>query len=294
MSVRVVQERLNSYGCASASEEEQALREITQEIVLAALGRTAFFDKAAFQGGTCLRIFHGMNRFSEDLDFALRVPDRAFELQGYLKAVVEDLGAFGYQIQIDDRGGVDEVVKTAFLKDDSIGRLLNLGFRPKNGPLRKIRIKFEIDSNPPAGADYEVRVMDFPFPAAVSLFDLPSLFAGKMHALLCRKYVKGRDWYDFLWYATRSKRPNFELLSSALDQNGPWAGKELAVDRLWCSRELAAKLEMLDFMKLREDVKRFLKPVEVASLNLWTREFFLDRVDKLFSASAEFLPDPNG
>lgn len=294
MSVRVVQERLNSYGCASASEEEQALREITQEIVLAALGRTAFFDKAAFQGGTCLRIFHGMNRFSEDLDFALRVPDRAFELQGYLKAVVEDLGAFGYQIQIDDRGGVDEVVKTAFLKDDSIGRLLNLGFRPKNGPLRKIRIKFEIDSNPPAGADYEVRVMDFPFPAAVSLFDLPSLFAGKMYALLCRKYVKGRDWYDFLWYATRSTRPNFELLSSALDQNGPWAGKELAVDRLWCSRELAAKLEMLDFMKLREDVKRFLKPVEVASLNLWTREFFLDRVDKLFSASAEFLPDPNG
>jgi len=294
MSVRVVQERLNSYGCASASEEEQALREITQEIVLAALGRTAFFDKAAFQGGTCLRIFHGMNRFSEDLDFALRVPDRAFELQGYLKAVVEDLGAFGYQIQIDDRGGVDEVVKTAFLKDDSIGRLLNLGFRPKNGPLRKIRIKFEIDSNPPAGADYEVRVMDFPFPAAVSLFDLPSLFAGKMHALLCRKYVKGRDWYDFLWYATRSTRPNFELLSSALDQNGPWAGKELAVDRLWCGRELAAKLEMLDFMKLREDVKRFLKPVEVASLNLWTREFFLDRVDKLFSASAEFLPDPNG
>jgi len=294
MSVRVVQERLNSYGCASASEEEQALREITQEIVLAALGRTAFFDKAAFQGGTCLRIFHGMNRFSEDLDFALRVPDRSFELQGYLKAVVEDLGAFGYQIQIDDRGGVDEVVKTAFLKDDSIGRLLNLGFRPKNGPLRKIRIKFEIDSNPPAGADYEVRVMDFPFPAAVSLFDLPSLFAGKMHALLCRKYVKGRDWYDFLWYATRSTRPNFELLSSALDQNGPWAGKELAVDRLWCGRELAAKLEMLDFMKLREDVKRFLKPVEVASLNLWTREFFLDRVDKLFSASAEFLPDPNG
>lgn len=294
MSVRVVQERLNSYGCASASEEEQALREITQEIVLAALGRTAFFDKAAFQGGTCLRIFHGMNRFSEDLDFALRVPDRAFELQGYLKAVVEDLGAFGYQIQIDDRGGVDEVVKTAFLKDDSIGRLLNLGFRPKNGPLRKIRIKFEIDSNPPAGADYEVRVMDFPFPAAVSLFDLPSLFAGKMYALLCRKYVKGRDWYDFLWYATRSTRPNFELLSSALDQNGPWAGKELAVDRLWCGRELAAKLEMLDFMKLREDVKRFLKPVEVASLNLWTREFFLDRVDKLFSASAEFLPDPNG
>ena len=294
MSVRVIQERLNSYGCASAIEEEQALREITQEIVLAALGRTAFFDKAAFQGGTCLRIFHGVNRFSEDLDFALRVPDSAFELGGYLRAVVEDLGAFGYQIEIDDRGGVDEVVKKAFLKDDSIGRLLKLGFRPKSGPMRKIRIKFEVDSNPPASAAYEVKVMDFPFPAAVSLFDLPSLFAGKMHALLCREYVKGRDWYDFLWYAARSTRPNFDLLSSALDQTGPWAGKKLFVDDSWCRRELSAKIESMDFAKLREDVKRFLKPVEVASLNLWTREFFLERAAKLFPASINGSTSTNG
>lgn len=283
MNVRVVQERLNSYGCASVIEEEQALREITQEIVLAALGRTAFFDKAAFQGGTCLRIFHGVNRFSEDLDFALRVPDSDFELVGYLRVVVQDLAAFGYQIEIDDRGGLDEVVKKAFLKDDSIGRLLKLGFRPKSGPMRKIRIKFEVDSNPPAGAVYEVKVMDFPFPAAVSLFALPSLFSGKMHALLCREYVKGRDWYDFLWYAARSTRPNFDLLASALDQTGPWAGKNLFVDEPWCRRELSAKIESMDFAKLREDVKRFLKPVEVASLNLWTREFFLERAAKLFA-----------
>ena len=283
MNVRVVQERLNSYGCASVIEEEQALREITQEIVLAALGRTAFFDKAAFQGGTYLRIFHGVNRFSEDLDFALWVPDSNFELGGYLRVVVQDLAAFGYQIEIDDRGGLDEVVKKAFLKDDSIGRLLKLGFRPKSGPMHKIRIKFEVDSNPPAGAVYEVKVMDFSFPAAVSLFALPSLFAGKMHALLCREYVKGRDWYDFLWYAARSTRPNFDLLASALDQTGPWAGKNLFVDDPWCRRELSAKIESMDFAKLREDVKRFLKPVEVASLNLWTREFFLERAAKLFA-----------
>ena len=157
MSVRVIQDRLNSYGCASAVEEEQALREITQEIVLAALGRTSFFDKAAFQGGTCLRIFHGVNRFSEDLDFALKLPDGSFELGGYLNAVLEDVGAFGYRIEIDDRSGVDEVVKKAFLKDDSIGRLLTFGFRPKTGPLRKIRIKFEVDSNPPAGHVRQVK-----------------------------------------------------------------------------------------------------------------------------------------
>ena len=283
MSIRAIQDRLDSYGCASTIEEEQALREITQEIVLAALGRTSFFDKAAFQGGTCLRIFHGVNRFSEDLDFALWKPDRMFELGEYLKCVVEDLKAFGYQIEIDDRGGLEEVVKKAFLKDDSIGHLLNLGFRPKSGPLRKIRIKFEVDSNLPLGATYEVKVMDFPFPAAVSTFDLPSLFAGKMHALLCREYVKGRDWYDFLWYAARTTKPNFVLLGSSLHQTGPWAGKTLVVDEAWCHRELSRKIKSLDFLKIREDVRRFLRPVEEASLGLWTQEFFLERATKLFA-----------
>lgn len=287
MSIRAIQDRLNSYGCASTIEEEQALREITQEIVLAALGRTSFFDKAAFQGGTCLRIFHGVNRFSEDLDFALRKPDRMFELGEYLKCVVEDLKAFGYQIEIDDRGGLEEVVKKAFLKDDSIGRLLNLGFRPRSGPLRKIRIKFEVDSNPPLGATYEVKVMDFPFPAAVSTFDLPSLFAGKMHALLCREYVKGRDWYDFLWYAARTTKPNFVLLGSSLHQTGPWAGKTPFVDEAWCHLELSRKIKSLDFLKIREDVRRFLRPVEEASLGLWTQEFFLERATKLFAPSGE-------
>jgi hypothetical protein len=282
MSVRAIQDRLNSYGCASTVEEEQALREITQEIVLAALGRTSFFDKAAFQGGTCLRIFHGVNRFSEDLDFTLKLPDGSFELGGYLNAVLEDLGAFGYRIEIDDRSGVDEVVKKAFLKDDSIGRLLTLGFRPKTGPMRKIRIKFEVDSNPPAGASYQVRVVDFPFPSAVSLFDLPSLFAGKMHALLCREYVKGRDWYDLLWYAGRAVRPNFILLAAALDQTGPWAGQKTVIDEAWCHRAMATKIGSIDFVRLREDVRRFIKPFEVASLNLWTQEFFLARVEILF------------
>lgn len=294
MSIRAIQDRLNSYGCASAIEEDQALREITQEIVLVALGRTAFFDKAAFQGGTCLRIFHGVNRFSEDLDFALKVPDSTFQLGGYLKTVVEDLGAFGYQIEIDDRGGVEDVVKKAFLKDDSIGRLLNLEFRPTSGPLKKIRIKFEVDSNPPSGATYEVKIMDFPFPAAVSLFDLPSLFAGKMHALLCREYVKGRDWYDFLWYAARTTNPNFCLLASSFSQTGHWAGQTLSVDEGWCHRELSRKIKSLDFLKLREDVRRFLRPVEAASLSFWTCEFFLERATKLFGRSENDSSQANG
>jgi hypothetical protein len=192
------------------------------------------------------------------------------------------LGAFGYQIKVDDRSAVDEVVKKAFLKDDSIGRLLKLDYRPKTDPLRKIRIKFEVDSNSPSGACYEVKVMDFPFPAAVSLFDLPSLFAGKMHALLCREYVKGRDWYDCLWYTGKSVQPNVDLLAAALEQTGPWAGKKPVVDEEWCFKALSEKIESIDFLRLQEDVRRFLKPVELASLKLWSREFFLGRAAKIF------------
>ena len=201
MSVEIVQERLESYDCASALEEEQALREISQEIILAGLGRTDFFGKAAFQGGTCLRIFHGLNRFSEDLDFALRVPDPAFELLPYLE---------------------------------------------------------------------QVRV-----------FDLPSLFAGKIHALLCRDYLKGRDWYDFIWYTARRTPINHGLLSPALHQQGPWAGSLPSTDNAWCITELSTAIEAIDWPQARADVQRFLKPRELPSLELWSTEFFLGQCRKL-------------
>ena len=129
MSVRMIQGRLDSYGCRSTLEEEQALREITQEIVLAGLGRTDFFQKAAFQGGACLRIFRGLNRFSEDLDFALQAPDATFVLPPYLDALAKELTAYGYGLEIDDRSKVDQAVRMAFLKDDSVGKLLELAYR---------------------------------------------------------------------------------------------------------------------------------------------------------------------
>ncbi len=126
MSVQMVQQRLDSYSVQTQLEEEQAVREITQEIVLAALGRTGFFQKAAFHGGTCLRIFHGLNRFSEDLDFALKEPDESFRLEPYLSSVCNELSAYGYAFEIQSRTQVGGAVRKAFLKDNSIGRLLSL------------------------------------------------------------------------------------------------------------------------------------------------------------------------
>ncbi len=284
MSVRIIQDRLSGYGCSSSLEEEQALREITQEVVLAGLARSDFFGRAGFQGGTCLRILHGLDRFSEDLDFALLAPDPAFSLAPYLDQIRTELGAYGYEIEIDDRSRAGEAARKAFVKDDSIGKLLRLKYRPASGPLRKLRVKLEVDANPPLGAAYAMPVLDFPFPASVRTFDLPSLYAGKIHALLCREYVKGRDWYDFIWYSRRRTGVNHALLSAALDQHGPWQGQRPATDDAWCVGQVARVVEAIDWRQAREDVRRFIKPHELPSLELWSRDFFLQQCRKIGTA----------
>jgi predicted nucleotidyltransferase component of viral defense system len=281
MSVKMIQDRLDSYHCQTTLEEEQALREITQEISLAALGRTDFFQQVGFQGGTCLRVFHGMNRFSEDLDFALQLPDASFRLRPYLDALARELAAYGYGLEMEDRSKVEQAVRMAFVKDDSLGNLLRLNYKPATGPLRKLRIKLEVDANPPAGAVFETKYLDFPFPSAVCVFDQPSLFAGKLHALLCREYLKGRDWYDFIWYTARRTPANYALLSCALDQIGPWKGQGVRADRAWCAQQLRARIESTDWDRAREDVRRFVERVELPSLDLWSREFFLAQIDKV-------------
>jgi len=281
VSVEIIQERLAAYGCRTTLEEEHALREITQEIILAGLGRTDFFGRAGFQGGTCLRIFHGLNRFSEVMDFALDAPDTAFQLSPYLDQVCRELTVFGYELTIDDRSKAGTTVQQAFVKDDSVGKLLSLAYRTRTGPMRMLRIKLEVDTKPPLGAAYEMPVLDFPFPAAVRIFDPPSLFAGKLHALLCRNYLKGRDWYDFIWYTARRTPINHALLSAALDQQGPWQDKAPKTDDAWCVEQLRSKIAEIDWMQARRDVQRFVKPHELPSLELWTREYFLQQCAKL-------------
>lgn len=281
MSIKMVQDRLDSYNCTSSIEEEHAIREITQEVALAALGRTDFFKHAIFQGGTCLRIFYGLNRFSEDMDFILNKTNKNFTLQPHLQAVSDELNAYGYDIEIADRSSVDTTVRKAFLKDDSLGKVLKLQYSDRSGPLRKIRIKFEIDTNPPSVSGMEIKYVDFPFISSVSIQDKPSLFAGKLHALLCREYVKGRDWYDFLWYTSQDIGINYDFLSSALSQQGPWENENIRVDLKWCLEHLEKKVSSVDWAEAREDVRRFVKLTEQPSLELWSKELFLSQVKKI-------------
>ncbi len=175
MSTKIVQDRLDSYLCKTALDEEQALREITQEVALAALARSEFFRFAAFHGGTCLRIFYGTNRFSEDFDFLLKDRNENFDLQPYLKGLSDELLAYGYQLEVVDRSKADSAVKKAFIKDASIGKVLQLNHLKADRSMRKIRIKFEVDTNPPAGSHYEIKYLDFPFVSSVTVQDLTKI-----------------------------------------------------------------------------------------------------------------------
>jgi len=189
--------------------------------------------------------------------------------------------AYGFELQMDDRTKVGQTVRKAFVKDDSFGKLLQLNFRPISGTMRKMRIKVEVDTNPQEGATFETRHMDFPFLAAVCVFDLSSLYAGKLHTLLCREYLKGRDWHDFVWYTARRTPANYELLSSALNQTGPWKGKNVKAARAWCLEQLRDRIKAIDWKQAREDVRRFVKSNELPSLELWNAEFFQAQAIKL-------------
>ncbi|NQT88423.1 nucleotidyl transferase AbiEii/AbiGii toxin family protein [bacterium] len=281
MSVQMIQQRLLSYDCKTDLEEQHAIREITQEVALAALGRGDFFKHALFQGGTCLRVFYGLNRFSEDVDFILREPDLGFQLGRHLRHLSDELAAYGYDIEITDRSTADSAVKRAFLKDSSLGKVIDVRHSNHAGPLAKIRIKLEVDTNPPAGSGCELQYLDFPFVSAVAVQDKPSLFAGKIHALLCRDYIKGRDWYDFIWYTSQGIGINYKFLASAIDQFGPWQGQGITADRAWVSSELGKRIVSIDWKQATEGVRRFVRANEQASLDLWSEELFLRQLGKL-------------
>jgi len=281
MSVQMIQQRLLNYNCRTDIEEQQAIREITQEVVLASLGRGDFFKHALFQGGTCLRIFYGLNRFSEDMDFILREINPEFQLKDHVKHLTDELAAYGYNIEITDRNKADATVKKAFLKDNSLGKVLDLRHASQAGPTAKIRIKLEVDTNPPSGSGHELKYLDFPFVSSVAVQNRPSLFAGKLHALLCREYIKGRDWYDFIWYTGNRTGINYDFLTSAINQLGPWKGKSITVDKKWLLNELERTIVSTNWKQAAEDVRRFVRVAEQPSLDLWSKELFLEQLGKL-------------
>jgi predicted nucleotidyltransferase component of viral defense system len=278
--IEIIQQRLLRYRAGNALEEERALKEILQEVALYALWRADFFEVAAFQGGTSLRILHRLPRFSEDLDFILKTPDVSFDWARYLRPLTSVLGEFGLHCEVLDKSRMDRSVRMALLKDDSIGQQLDLSF--VHGPAdRSLRIKLEIDVNPPAGSGFAHSYLDFPLDFEITHQDLPSNFALKIHALLCRRFLKGRDWFDFGWYVAQGVHPNLDLLQSALIQQGPWQGRSITVDKGWLQAALLERIAAIDWRDAAEDVRRFLDATQQQSLRLWSPDFFSAKVRKL-------------
>ena len=278
--IDLIQKRLTEYKAAGSIDEENVLKEIVQEIMLFSLWRADFFEVAAFQGGTSLRILHGLNRFSEDIDFILLEPDPAFSWQPYLDNLTETCNEFGIEPEVLDKKKMDKAVRTALIKDTSIANQLNLSFIDNRGD-RKLTIKLEIDCNPPAGSGFEYSYLDFPVDFEVCHQDMSSNFSLKTHALLCRPYLKGRDWYDFSWYIAQGVTPNLLLLKNALVQLGPWQGQDLNIDREWLVKTLGDKIDSVNWQDAAADVERFLKPAEQKSLSLWKKEFYMNKLNKL-------------
>lgn len=281
MSLPILQQRLEQYQCTSRQEEEFAVKEIFQEILLSALSRTDFFKKAAFQGGTALRVLYRLNRFSEDLDFTLKKPDSHFEIQSYASTIINEFQIYGISVDFQNRTKKNEMVQKLFFKQESMPLPLKARHAPKNGKAKQIRIKLEVDSNPPSGSRYETKYHDFPIAFSLTIQDLPSLFAGKSHALLCREYAKGRDWYDFLWYVAGRTPINFEFLSRACEQQGSWKGESLQINQEWYLREMRKKIQSIDWNAAKLEVSRFLRGRSLQTLEIWGQNFFLDRLDQL-------------
>jgi predicted nucleotidyltransferase component of viral defense system len=282
----MLSERIRDYAPANTIEQENVLQELMQHFVLASLSRAGFFSFGGFHGGTCLRILFGTRRFSEDLDFLLKNPDPDFRWKPYLDRIRSDLQAEDIHFDVQDKTTAARAVQKAFLKTNSIGQILSLDLPFSRHQTRKIRIKLEVDTRPPLGSLFETRYITFPVTAAITVQTLESGFATKSHALLCREYTKGRDWYDLLWYISKKIIPDLELLGNALAQQGPWAGKKMHVTADWYVEALRERIREIDWEAARSDVARFIPSSEQDGISLWKPDLFLYHLDRLAEYSA--------
>ena len=279
----LVAERLRKYKIKNDRQRLNAGKEIVQELALLGLARTDFFNRASFHGGTALRIFYGLDRFSEDLDFCLQQPDPKFKLSSVLDPMCEEMRAWGLKVEAVDRSKADRGVQKAFLKESSLGSQLNLEVPlPKS---QKFHIKLELDTNPPTGAQYADRLCDFPVDFFVLCHDLSSMFAGKLHALLYRGYPKGRDWYDFSMYLSRRAPVNLELLRNAITQSNSnvLLKDSKSVNLTWLKQAIIAKIDQADFNQLKIDVEPFIEDQRIIAL--WSKDYFMQKVENYYSSS---------
>ncbi len=284
---------LAEYNCQSRSDYENSLKEIMQEIALLGLWRAKFYEHALFYGGSALRILYGLNRFSEDLDFSLLQSDPHFNLSDYYKAIATELEGFGFEVEIQGKTKASSSqVESAFIKAGTKTNFIRI--RVPDRLLAHVhsnqllKIKFEVDLDPPGQHGIEVKDLFRPIPFQVKTMPLPDLFAGKIHALLARNWksrVKGRDYYDYLWYLGRNPVLNIRHLEARLRQSGHLR-ETLSVDLL--KTMLENRFQKVDIENAKKDIATFLKDNEKASLKLWSNDYFVKTIDRL-----EFTKPPD-
>ena len=280
----MMKEWIAEYNPQNEEETLAAMREIMQEIALAALSRTDFYKKAAFYGGTALRIFHGLDRYSEDLDFSLLETDPIFSLTPYFSAITDEFEALGIRVSIREK---DKRIKTqidsAFLKSETIWQELVLEDIVKQHGIssnKSIKIKIEIDRVPPLGFETEEKLLVRPFSFYLNCFSLPSLFAGKLHALLFRKWknrVKGRDWYDMEWYIRKGVPLNIPHFLLRARETKDW--NEETINKEQVLELLKDKIHSVSFDSVKDDVRKFIRNDE--QLAIWNADYFNDLIQKM-------------
>lgn len=277
----MIKEWIATYKPANEDETLSALREIMQEIALAGLSRTDFFKTAAFYGGTALRIFYGLNRYSEDLDFSLLQKNENFSLAPYFLSIQKEFESLGLKVSLRNKLKTKKTaIESAFLKTETLWEELvledivaQIGIRSN----KNIKIKIEVDRNPPQGFNTEEKLMLRPFSFYVKCFDQPSLFAGKMHALLFRKWknrVKGRDWYDWEWFVRKGVPLNLSHFLQRARDTGDWTKKSISKKQFL--QLLTEKINTASFENIKADVRPFIK--DAKQLDIWSKQYFLDLV----------------
>ena len=278
--MKKIEQMLKRYELNTIHDHENALKEIIQEVVLLGLWRSKFYEKAVFYGGSALRILYKLDRFSEDLDFSLIAPQKNFDIKKYLGAVKSELELWDFEVSTEEKNKKNESpIDSGFIKANTVIHLLKIDVNLKTHKNAVMKIKLEVDQDPAIGFTSELKYHLHPIPFTIKTMSLPSLFAGKMHALLCRTKrtnIKGRDWYDLIWFVKNNIPCDLYYLKNKMTQTGHIDVSEvLTKEKL--IEFLSGKIKEIDFDLAKSDVEPFLKNSgQSEELSLWSDSFFSD------------------
>ena len=271
----IFNQMLSRYEIMTNSDKLNATHEVMQQIALSALYRAGFFSKAAFYGGTCLRIFHNLQRFSEDMDFSLLEKNESFSIENYFSAIQDEFQSLGRQVQITKKEKKQaSQIESAFLKDNT--DIVNVAFQTEP----TVKIKIEVDKDPPLNFNTENKLLLLPYSFMTRCVNIPGLFAGKIHAFLYRNWrnrVKGRDWYDLEWHVRNGHTLDFNHLKARALQNGYTGTEEFSPELT--IQLLKDRIQKTSITRVLDDVKPFLK--ETKDLDIWSADYFLQIVDMI-------------